>query len=436
MCGIAAVFAFNPQGVNAKDVSVFTDLWRLVTLRGMDGAGLFYVGDKDTKLATPDGDPYSHWVKLGSTVHHLIKEQLYQDKQNELLLSRFIVGHARFATMGAHSTDNAHPFHYGDILMVHNGNVDSIDGIKADRWVDDNKKKFEVDSQVLCYALSKQNAGEVLNTFNGAGASIWYNRKDNTINVFRNLERPLYCVKWGAKLFFASEAWMLEGALMRNNHDAAKVAPLMVPSGELLTWNHEDIEPTITKIKLPEVIWRKGKLSYRRGPTLDTPAHNHTMLQKIINAAVSPLKDAAVNRPEKVITVSTIPGNEVPMREYWKLKRGDVVIFEPTNMEYLDSAKERGIIQGLFKEALPQRELSYEMLKDVRVIAKTHRTPKVPVQQLYQYPLLKGVISELVMNKNDITDVRLHLVDVHPFSTDAFQKLYQQRKHDNKVVAH
>src|SRR3990167_3944649 len=153
MCGIVGVLSFSPTGLLLKDVSIFGQLHKAVTLRGEHGAGLFWVGDDGTgskSLRQQNETVYSSWMKYGGTPYELYATEEFRKEQYKINLARFIVGHVRYATHGKINTDNAHPFQVDHITLVHNGVIDAIKEKK-------DFKKFVVDSHALCDALAKDD---------------------------------------------------------------------------------------------------------------------------------------------------------------------------------------------------------------------------------------------------------------------------------------
>jgi asparagine synthetase B (glutamine-hydrolysing) len=124
------------------------------------------------------------------------------------------VGHNRFATQGGVRADkNAHPFNSGNVSLVHNGHINNGFSLTTDNTV------FEVDSAYIAHALSQvepTEATSVLAKLNGAYALVWHDSRDNTVNIARNKDRPLYWINLGNNehkmwqgIVFASEMEML-----------------------------------------------------------------------------------------------------------------------------------------------------------------------------------------------------------------------------------
>ena len=107
---------------------------------------------------------------------------------------KMMFGHGRAATRGSTTVDNAHPFvedkpnGKGKIILVHNGTLHDYQEL-------DGMKKFDVDSHWLTHCLATHGAKTTFEKVNGPMACIYYDTEEETINVFRNIERPLAFVK-------------------------------------------------------------------------------------------------------------------------------------------------------------------------------------------------------------------------------------------------
>ncbi len=139
--------------------------------RGTDATGIF--SPKNGLVKTVDAAP-----------HFLIK--------NPLKLDKILMAHVRAATVGnKDDPKNAHPFQSGNITLLHNGTLKNHWPImrKNDlKWAD-----HDVDSQVVCSVINKNQNFDVLKEIDGAAAML-INNKDTPeiLYVYRNKERPLF----------------------------------------------------------------------------------------------------------------------------------------------------------------------------------------------------------------------------------------------------
>lgn len=140
----------------------------------------------------------------------LFKTQPFKNIMN--VNTNVLIGHNRYATQGAINSTNAHPFKHGDIVGVHNGTL-------VGQYLLPDYLDYQVDSENIIHSINKIGSKETWGKVNGAAALVWWNIKDQTLHFLRNNERPMcYCYSLDSKtLFWASEAWMLEGILGRND---------------------------------------------------------------------------------------------------------------------------------------------------------------------------------------------------------------------------
>lgn len=126
--------------------------------------------------------------------------------------AQVLIGHNRYATKGAHTIANAHPFQFPHIIGAHNGTLDSW-SIKRLH----DHAKYDTDSEAIFATINESSIEETVELLEGAWALTWYDDRDNTINFLRNDKRPLFYTysKDRCTLIWASETEMLDFVLKR-----------------------------------------------------------------------------------------------------------------------------------------------------------------------------------------------------------------------------
>jgi hypothetical protein len=116
---------------------------------------------------------------------------LYDD--NNFNPDKLFIGHVRAATVGAKELANAHPFERGNYILAHNGTLRNHYPLlrKYELGYGNN---YNVDSDILTGCINKADSIiNVVQQIDGAAALIIYDkRKENTMYVFKNTERPLF----------------------------------------------------------------------------------------------------------------------------------------------------------------------------------------------------------------------------------------------------
>lgn len=202
MCGLVGVAG----DLAARDNDVFKELLWADTLRGGHSTGAAFIEGHGRKCTL---------VKQPGSPLQIMGRKEFTDANNSWR-TNVIIGHNRFATVGGHTEENAHPFAFSNIVGAHNGTLDP----RARKILPDNEK-FGTDSEALYHSLNELDPVEVMAEMSGAWALTWYDRRNHTINFLRNNQRPLhYCFnKAGDVMYWASESGMLRWILSRERRN-------------------------------------------------------------------------------------------------------------------------------------------------------------------------------------------------------------------------
>jgi asparagine synthetase B (glutamine-hydrolysing) len=195
MCGHAGVAG----RINQAEERAFRELLILDSIRGEHSTGIAAVSHHGVDITKVVGDPFELFRTKGW-------------EQTMKRINRVLIGHNRYATQGAVNKKNAHPFNVGAITGAHNGTL-------TNKYQLHEGYQFEVDSEAMLNHIEQKGLSSALSTARGAWALVWWDDRDDTLNFIRNGERTLYAatVVGADVVFWASEKWMLEVALQRNN---------------------------------------------------------------------------------------------------------------------------------------------------------------------------------------------------------------------------
>ena len=232
MCGLIGVVGdYGKEGRR-----VFQELLYVNTLRGFDSTGIFNATFLKERKFVKKAIPAPDFLGL-KAVDSLISAN-----------SRVMVGHNRAATRGKINSCNAHPFEFENIMGVHNGTL-------TERWLLDDYRDFDVDSENLFYHLQRNGLQSTIDKCDGAYALVWHDLDDNTINLYRNDQRPLWHAYTEDRkaMYWASEGDMLVWILERNRVKYKEVIELPeetllsidIPKvGDVLQMEVTKVEPT------------------------------------------------------------------------------------------------------------------------------------------------------------------------------------------------
>ena len=179
MCGI-----FGCTGTKSLDDTLLA--LKLLEYRGYDSAG---VGIKTDKL---------NIVKTVGRSQNLT----YVCKNFQHIVNT--IGHTRWATHGAVTENNAHPFlsYNGNFAIVHNGVIDNAQRLKADLESNGVCFSSETDSEVAAHLLERVYKGDMFTALLNVANSL---QGSFAIVVQTTFDDNLYFLKHGSPLVLGSD---------------------------------------------------------------------------------------------------------------------------------------------------------------------------------------------------------------------------------------
>lgn len=155
MCGLFGWQYSDKHDLTDFQRTLIADiLGREMTSRGRDSCG------------------YATWVPEDNHVYFDKETGTWEDSPFRLTACQAdnLIGHTRFATVGAKTKANAHPYHIGKIIGAHNGGIFNHHELSTKY-----KRNFDVDSMHL---IAHLNAGISVEEMEGYGTVTWFDLND------------------------------------------------------------------------------------------------------------------------------------------------------------------------------------------------------------------------------------------------------------------
>lgn len=238
MCGIVG-FITEEKFLGRQSRESYLEQALIVdTIRGPHSTGVLTVTREKNEAG---------YLKVAANGCDFVERQDYKDLTKKIENYRAMIGHNRFATMGSVNSKNAHPFMADNITLVHNGTLNDPYSLPTGLHELDT---IEVDSEALCYNLALHSVEDVIKSIDGAFALVWHDKKDGSINIIRNSQRPLHMAMCTSQktLLIASEADMLRLLVKRGHINIGDVAT--PKPGRLFKFKDDLTKPEIKELAL------------------------------------------------------------------------------------------------------------------------------------------------------------------------------------------
>jgi Glutamine amidotransferase domain len=268
MCGLVGLFG----NLNDHDKRIFDYLLILDIVRGRDATGII-------KVHTDNSYEYIKDTGLPDSLIMLDKfmedQPPFFDHNTSLVLGnvKALLGHNRHATVGSKTSKEAHPYEFPNVIGMHNGTIP---------WVEyrdmEYHKESVTDSEALYYDFNRRGVAATVKEVHGAMACTMWNSRDNTLQIFRNSERPLFTMnkKDGSAFVWASEPWMLIVAAQKTKESHTwEIKPTELPVDTLFTFEINDnvISCDTEKLEVKKVQGNFTRGGFKNGSWVNDPKY-------------------------------------------------------------------------------------------------------------------------------------------------------------------
>lgn len=313
MCGIVGVFRYakNKQDIPTAQAlaisKLLIDAGSAGNVRGVDSTGILCIDQAKNEYYSQKKVMHgTDFVQLPTIKNTLLNWEKWDA----------VVMHHRWATVGGISRDTAHPHHYGNTFLVHNG---TLTGYISHKYSEVGMN----DSQTLTNVID--NLGpQGITEMSGPMALVWYSAGDKILHLYRNKDRPLAMATFDGGLLFASEMGMLKWLCERNDVEIKSYGELKVDTHLTLSADKE-IKAEIIKSKEPTATTSTTWNSGWTGKGSDRRSHNYSSndtwgprpsISEILNDYIHHSNGHLAKNPKAITNLG--------------FSKGDTVAFYPT----------------------------------------------------------------------------------------------------------
>jgi asparagine synthetase B (glutamine-hydrolysing) len=193
MCGIGGVVRKNLD-FEVSELDITNALCGLQS-RGSDATGIAWETDDVSKS----------WLVLKTNVcaEDFVKLDIYKESLPEIVKSRVILMHTRYATHGKPENNlNNHPIHNADGLIIHNGVVYTGEKIEA---------QGETDTEQMLLKMQKFGIKDGLSKITGSAAFFYVNFKSGKMYVYAHTSPMEYMKDDNGFVFASTEKVLVDG---------------------------------------------------------------------------------------------------------------------------------------------------------------------------------------------------------------------------------
>lgn len=297
MCGLAGVMSRN---LDVTQLQKFKDIYTIAQIRGDTGAGVAVVPLQTGQSIRHVGIRRTAW----SSGHLVTTSDFYDACKKPCSI---VVGHARAPTRGGSDIKNVHPHRSGDIILVHNGTMTTVDKVSV------TIGQKHTDSAMIAECIAEKGPHHFVENSIGAYALVWIDLKKQTLNFLRNSERSLWLGMEKdtaingklAAVWWASEMPMMMYPMSRyTGYVKERMEYKSLPTNEWWSWpldvQHNIVEPTVEKCekKLYAVGHDYGHWAYGEYDEYE-PARTTSRASSLEKGSGS-VNSGAVSRPSTV----------------------------------------------------------------------------------------------------------------------------------------